>query len=84
MFTIITLGPYTQSKQLQTFHGECNLNVICENKMPLIGKCVCMSATDLNHAVGHLCHVVGVCSKLHKEFHDYCFFSLSDQLVASG
>ena len=27
MFIIITLGPYTQSKQVQTFHGECNLKV---------------------------------------------------------
>ena len=25
-----------------------------------------MSVTDLNHAVGHLCHVVDVCSKLQK------------------
>ena len=27
-----------------------------------------MSVTDLNHAVGHLCHVVDVCSKLQKSF----------------
>ena len=49
----------------------------------LYSKSDCLSVTDLNHAVGHLCHVVDVCSKLHIDFYDYCFFSLSDQLVAS-
>ena len=83
MFTIITLGAYTHSKQLETFHGECNLKVNCENRMSLISKSDCMSVTDHNHAVGHLCHVVDVCSKLHKDFLDLCFFSVSDQLVAS-
>ena len=83
MFTLVTLGPYTQSKQLEKFHGDCNLKVNCENKMSLISRSACMSVTDLNHAVGHLCHVVDVCSKLHKDFFDYCFFSVSDQLVAS-
>ena len=39
-----------------------------------------MSVTDLNHAVRHLCHVVDVCSKLLKDFHDYCLFNMSDQL----
>ena len=34
--------------------------------MGLITKSDCMSVTDLNHAVGHLCHVVAVCSKLRK------------------
>ena len=82
MFTIITLGPYTPSKQSETFHAKSNLKVNCENKMSLISKSDCMSVTDLNHAVGHLCHVVDVCSKLQKIF-DYCFFSVSDQLVAS-
>ena len=51
--------------------------------MGLITKSDCMSATDLNHAVRHLCHVVNVSSKLHKDFYDYCFFRVSDQLVAS-
>ena len=51
--------------------------------MSLISKSDCMSVTDLNHAVWHLCHVVDVRSKLHKDFYDYCFFSVSDQLVAS-
>ena len=74
MFTIITLGPHTHSKQSETFQAKCNLKVICENKMSLISKSDCMSVTDLNHAVGHLCHVVDVCSKLHKGFCDYCFF----------
>ena len=64
MFTIITLGPYTPSKQSETFQAKCNLKVKCENKMALISKSDCMSDTDLNHAVGHLCHVVDVCFKL--------------------
>ena len=42
----------------------------------------CMSATDLNHAVRHLCHVVDVCSKLLKDFHDYCLFNMSHQKFA--
>ena len=36
--------------------------------MGLITKTDCMSVTDLNHAFGHLCHVVDVCSKLQKKF----------------
>ena len=51
--------------------------------MSLRSKSDCMSVTDLSHAVGHLCQVVDVCSKLHKDFYDYCLFSVSDQLVAS-
>ena len=40
-----------------------------------------MSAADLNHAVRHLCRVVDVCSEVHKDFHDYCLFNMSNQLV---
>ena len=40
-----------------------------------------MSVTNLNHAVRHLRRVVDVCSKLHKDFYDYCFFTMSDQLL---
>ena len=32
MFTIITLGPYTHSKQPKTFQAKCNLKVNCEEK----------------------------------------------------
>ena len=35
----------------------------------------------------YICHVVDVCSKMLKDFHDYCLFNMSDQLVvgiASG
>ena len=32
MFTIITLGPYTHSKQTKAVHGKCNLKVNCEKK----------------------------------------------------
>ena len=49
--------------------------------MGLVTKADCMSATDLNHAFRHLCHVVDVCSKLLKDFHDYCLFKMSDQKV---
>ena len=49
--------------------------------MALITKSDSMSVTDLNHAVRHLCHVVDVCSKMLKDFHDYCLFIVSDQLV---
>ena len=49
--------------------------------MALITKSDCMSVTDRNHAVRHLCHVVDVCSKLPKNFHDYCLFNVSDQIV---
>ena len=40
-----------------------------------------MSVTDPNHAVRRLWHVVDVCSNLLKEFHDYCLFNMSDQIV---
>ena len=30
MFTIITPGPYTHSKQSKVFHAKCNLKVNCE------------------------------------------------------
>ena len=83
MFTIITLGAYTHTKQSDIFHAKRNLKLNCENKLSLISKIDCMSVTDLNHAAGHLCHVVDVCSNMHKDFYDYCFFTVSDQLVAS-
>ena len=34
-----------------------------------------------NQAVTCICHVVDVCSNLHKDFHDYCLFNTSDQIV---
>ena len=49
--------------------------------MSLITKSDSMSVTELNHAVGHLCHVVDVYSKLLKDFNDYSLFNVSDQLV---
>ena len=49
--------------------------------MGLITKTDCMSVTDLNQTVGYNCHIVDVCSKLHEDFHDYWFLSVSDQLV---
>ena len=74
MFTINTFGPYTHTKQSETFHAKCISKVNCENKMSLISKSDFMSVTDLNHATGHLCHVVDVCSKMHKNFFENCFF----------
>ena len=32
MFTIVTPGPYTHSKQSKTFLAKCNLKLICEKK----------------------------------------------------
>ena len=49
--------------------------------MDLITKSDCMSVTDLNQKFIYLGYVVDVCSKLHQDFHDYCLFSVSDQLV---
>ena len=49
--------------------------------MGFITKSDCMSVTDLNHAVRHVCDVVVDCSKLLQDFHDYCLFNLSDQKV---
>ena len=40
-----------------------------------------MSVTDLNQKVRYICHIADICSKLHKDFHDYCLFNTSDQLV---
>ena len=81
MFTIITPGPYTHCKQSNSFLAKSNLKVDCEKKMSLITKSNCMSVTDLNHALRLLCRVVDVCSKLLKDFHDYCLFNMSDQIV---
>ena len=49
--------------------------------MGLITKSDCMSVTDLNQTVRYICHVVDICSTLHKQFQDYCLLRLSDQLV---
>ena len=40
-----------------------------------------MTVKDLNQTVTYICHVVNVCFKLHKYFHDYCLLKMSDQLV---
>ena len=69
MFVIITPGPYTHIKQSKTFLAKRNFKVNCEKKMGLITKIDCMSATDLNQAVRHLCLVVDVCSQLLNAFH---------------
>ena len=49
--------------------------------MCLRTKSDCMNVTDLNQTVRYKCHVIDVCSKLQKDFHDYCLFSVPDQLV---
>ena len=50
-------------------------------KVGLITRSDCMSVTDLNQTVRYICHVVDVCYKLHKDFHEYGLFNMSDQLV---
>ena len=37
----------------------------------------CMSVTS----VRYICHVVDACSNLHIDFHEYCVFNMSDQLL---
>ena len=49
--------------------------------MVLITKSDCMSVTDLNQPFRYIGYVVDLCFKLHKDFHDYCLFRVSDQLV---
>ena len=49
--------------------------------MGLITKSDCMSVTDLNQTFRYIGYVVDVLSQLHKEFHDYCLLSVSDQSV---
>ena len=49
--------------------------------MGLVTKIDCMSVTDLNQTFRRIGYVVDVCSKLNKDFHDYCLFRVSDQLV---
>ena len=49
--------------------------------MGLKNKSGCMSVTDLNQTVSYISHVVDVCSKLHKDFHDFCLCNMSKQLV---
>ena len=49
--------------------------------MGLITRSDCMSVTDLNQTVIYIWHVVDVCSKIYKDFHDYCLFNMSNQLV---
>ena len=43
-----------------------------------------MSITDLNQKFRYIGFVVDVWSKLHKDFHDDCLFSVSDQLVVGN
>ena len=48
--------------------------------MGLFTKSDCMTVTDLNQTVRDTCHVVDICCKLHKDFHDYCLIYMFDQL----
>ena len=43
-----------------------------------------MGVSDLHQTVSYICHVVEVCYKLHGDFHGYCLFNISDQLVVGG
>ena len=49
--------------------------------MSLITKLDCMSVTGLHQTVRYICHVADVCSKMHEDYHDYCVFNMSGQLV---
>ena len=50
----------------------------------MITKIDCMSVTDLNQTDRYIGHVVDVCSKLLKDFHDYHLFNMSDQIVVGN
>ena len=50
-------------------------------KLVLITESDCISVTDINQTVRFICPLPDVCSKWHKDFHDYCLFNMSDQLV---
>ena len=67
MFTVITPGPHTHSKQSKTFRAKCNLKVDCE-KSDFITKSDFMSVTDLKQTLRDICHVVDVCYKVNKDF----------------
>ena len=60
MFTIITPGHYTRSKQSKTIHANGTLEINCENNVFDNQKCLCecYSVTDLNRTVRKICHVV--------------------------
>ena len=49
--------------------------------MGLITKSDCLSVTYLNQLLRYIGYVFDDCSKLLRVFHDYCLFSVSDQLV---
>ena len=49
--------------------------------MGLITKSDLVTVTDLSQTVRYICHVAEVCSKLNKDFHDYCLFNMPYQLV---
>ena len=53
---------------------------LCE-RMGLITKSGCMSVTGLAQTLRYISYAVDVCSQLHKDFHDYCLLSVSDQVV---
>ena len=49
--------------------------------MGSIAKSDCMSVTDLDQTFRCIGYVVDFFSTLHKDYHDYCLFIVSDQLV---
>ena len=80
MFTIISAGPYTHSKQSKAFHAKCNFKVNCEQKWVWSPKLI-VWVFQISIKQSDIWDVVDVCSKLHEDSHDYCLFSMSHQLV---
>ena len=62
IFTIITPGPYTRSKQSKMFLPKGSLKVTCEKRKSLITESDCICVTDLNRTVIQKCHVIVVFS----------------------
>ena len=77
MFAIITPGPYTHSKQSNTFL----LNVTSRK---IVRKNGFDNQKWLYECYRHLCHVVDVSYKFLKDFHDYYLFNMSDQIVVGN
>ena len=50
--------------------------------MGLITKSDCVSVTVLNQTFRYIGYVVDFCSKMLKDFHDFCLFNMCDQIVA--
>ena len=81
MFTIITPGPRTRSKQSETFHAKFFLKLNCEKKCLWWPKLIVEELQiSIIQSDLHALYLTLFC-QLPIDFHDYCLFNMSDQLV---